>query len=47
MSSMTRRIAFPRFTQWPNDPPTLTYRCGGSAGIVPKERTGFPFDPAP
>jgi len=44
---MARRIAFPRYAQWLTDPSTLTYRCGGSAGMVPMERTGFPFDPTP
>jgi hypothetical protein len=47
VAALARRIAFPRVTQWPIDPPALTYRCGGSAGMVLEERTGFPFDPSP
>jgi hypothetical protein len=37
----TWQIAFPRQTQWLYDPPQLTYRCGGSAGIIPEQNVRY------
>jgi hypothetical protein len=37
-------VAFPdRMIQWLIDAARPVYRCGGSAGIVHDELTGFPF----
>lgn len=39
-----RRTAFPRM-QWRHGPPRSTYRCGGSAGIVPAGTHRLPVSP--